>query len=1289
MFSPIPSILLAFANAHGGGQPYLRQLGEERRRLERVWRQAERAGLCRVELLPDATARDIVRAFLDAERPGAMAGLHFAGHADGFSLLLETEDGGTAEAAGGPLADFLGRQAGLAWVFLNGCETAGHVGRLLDAGVPAVIASARRLDDFSACDFAEALHIGLARNGQTLAEACATAAAAVSLLYAGGVERGVRFASGTSTALAAGLWRLHSRDAAAGLWRLRPADPLAGLPLPADIGWPAAPYLNLQSFSRAHARIFFGRGADIRALCGLLADPAAPPIVLLCGQSGVGKSSLLAAGLLPRLEAGHAVVALRHTPVAALDALLAEIGAAAGQGLAQAWRDVEARTGKPLLVLLDQVEALLPENGAPPGGLAALLAALAEVFDAPPRGRLLLAFRKEWLAEVEHALERHGLGNFGKRVLGRLDAEGVAEAVAGVCRDAAARDKYGAFLPPGEAGESLAQTIAADVLQDPSAPAAPIVQILLSRLWQEARRRNADAPRIDAALYQAVRREGLLLDDFFQRRLAAWEAAEPVWAQSGLALDVLRQHTSPLGAAAECPPDALRQRYPHCTEGLDAVLDFFRGCFVLADGAGKSTRLAHDLLAPLVRREYEQSVRPGQRARRILEERIRHGAALPLDDLATVERGRDGMRAWTAAETRLVADALAQRRRTRRRRRLSRAALAGLALAVVLAAAALAGQWWEGLRRQSELLAALSRQQSELGNTARGLALALDALPQPGQPRPYVLAAETALAYALSLPLEYQRLPQGAAVFALAFAADGRVATAAADGAVRLWDAQGVALAELQTPGAAAVYDLAFSADGRRLAAAGADGARVWDLQNGAALWRLAPSKEMLRVSTAPAGDALLTLTGDGVAQWWPLSAFAPGTVAATAVRLPCGGAAVQAVFSPDAAQAVVACADRVLLAVDSASGAVRWQIETGEDLGGLAFSPDGARLAVAVEGAVEWRSPQDGRLLRRWAVDGMARRLAFSADGAQLAALDGGGRLLRWTLAEGEAAAALAGAEGLADFAYSPDGLWLAGVARDAALRLWDLDSGQLRLQARLEAAPRRVVFAADGRSVAVAGDGTFVRRWRLGPLAALSKATTAAPPPTDDSAGGPWRLTHSARRVQLSAADGRPGLSLDYPGQVRDAALSPDGAWLAVAAAGQAANASEYSVCLYATADGRQRWCWTQPQALSDLSFSPDGRLLLVAALAGLDNASGEVWVFQAADGGLRFRLPHALGVSRVGFDAAGQGIVTVAEDGAVRVYTPGVCSSASATPCASHNRTAPSAAAVATRPSAANAN
>ena len=67
--------------------------------------------------------------------------------------------------------------------------------------------------------------------------------------------------------------------------------------------WEGNPYLGLNTFRERHAAIFFGRGRETDELVKRFATPTTR-IVAVIGASGSGKSSLVGAGLTPRLHAG-------------------------------------------------------------------------------------------------------------------------------------------------------------------------------------------------------------------------------------------------------------------------------------------------------------------------------------------------------------------------------------------------------------------------------------------------------------------------------------------------------------------------------------------------------------------------------------------------------------------------------------------------------------------------------------------------------------------------------------------------------------------------------------------------------------------------------------------------------------------------------------------------------------------------------------------------------------------------------------------------------------------------
>jgi hypothetical protein len=131
--------------------------------------------------------------------------------------------------------------------------------------------------------------------------------------------------------------------------------------LPA-IGRTGCPYKGLDHYAEQDALFFFGREVE----CDLVAaNLLAARLTLLYGESGVGKSSLLDAGVVPRLreEPGLAVVVFRSwggDPIAGLCAAICEAAGlerpAGGSSLANTIAACTERPGRDLAVILDQFE---------------------------------------------------------------------------------------------------------------------------------------------------------------------------------------------------------------------------------------------------------------------------------------------------------------------------------------------------------------------------------------------------------------------------------------------------------------------------------------------------------------------------------------------------------------------------------------------------------------------------------------------------------------------------------------------------------------------------------------------------------------------------------------------------------------------------------------------------------------------------------------------------------------------------------------------------------------------
>jgi WD40 repeat protein len=1179
-------IFLAFANDRGDGGRYLRNLPEELRRVREELEKPKPERVCEVVVRSNITTAELLDVFRDPRYRGRIAVFHFGGHASGGRLVTERPEGRPDLTHAEGLADFLGHQQGLQLVFLNACFTQPQVDGLLRAGLPAVIATSEAIDDSAATELSAAFYAALA-GGDTIETAFSEAVAAVKTVKGDSPRDAYREGEASSDRWA---WEIRFREGANAVrgWSLPKAakDPLFGLPPLPERNLPRTPYRQLQSFRPEDAEIFFGRGQDIRELYERVAPRSAAPIVLFYGQSGVGKSSLLAAGLLPRLASSfHVRYARRQRELGLTGTLAAVLEAHDPQAsLTAAWHAVESQVRRPLVVILDQLdEAYARPRPDDPAELEQFLALVVQAFaehSLRPNGKLVLAFREERLAYIDDFLKRKNAFCSGYR-LKRLDHAGVIEIVRGPISSPRLRRHFGLQIDPG-----LAELIAHDLLQDPEAPAAPTLEILLTKMWRQAKGGSSNAPEFTIALYQALRRKGLLLGDFVDEQLATLREWNQQVVDTGLALDVLTFHTTPEGTAEVRTRNDLDRMYSHQSAMLPGLLQQSKDLNLLVDHTSveeseneraEGTRLAHDTLAPLLQRRLKDSDKPGQRARRILESRKndwrdgRTGTPLDSADLATVEQGQAGMPTWSADEQRLVRTSRLQRRN---RRWAIRAvgAVGMIAVAVII--------WLYVTARASETKA-LSR---ALAATARN---------------------EPQLDLALLLGIEALRVnatseARDVLVDTPRRATPRLLTTLSADTGA---DASGIA---------------AFSPDGRSLATGSEDGTiSVWDVDSRQVSWQ--PVERHLggarALSFSPDGNTLASGGYDSIIRLWNVKAREPaGHVPAGDGEFP-----IQWTFS------VAFSPDGKLLASGSEDGVRVWRVPTRQlvwrtsvdtsterSLGDLfadltlvvAFSPDNTTLAAGEYGRIRLFNAKTGRPIVEPLRGGPG--VAFSPNRKTLAYGDTNGAVNLWDMTKRASSEPPFPGKSkvVSSLAFSPDGQTLAS-SHDAELTIQLLDVEKHTLIGQPLTGGGTVAFSRDGALLASAGTQLWeVRMHNSVPTASAEDSneilTVAFAPDGNSLASG------SRQGIRLWDVKTRRPVGQPLKGQAVDhLVFSPDGRTLAFGTGGD-------SIGLW---DVLTRKAIGEPVIRAGrqdpLAFSPDGQTLITS------NWRGEVQHWNAKTG------------------------------------------------------------------------
>ena len=883
---------------------------------------------------------------------------------------------------------------------------------------------------------------------------------------------------------------------------------------PHPAGASLTPFVGLVPYREEDAEFFFGRDEETRIVTGNL---RASRLTIVYGGSGVGKSSLLQAGVIRDLH--ERVLANLKTPAARapfavcsfsawrddpLRALVQEIWRAAveatggedlpawqpGQPLLDALRGWTTRV-RTLLVVLDQFEDYFlyhPDDDGPD--------TFADAFprivnDVNLRVHFVLAIREDSWAKLDRFEDRIPRLFENYLRIEHLTPEAAREAIEGPIEqwnrrlpeaqgytvedelveaviDAAGRGRVGS----GDRAEPDAPDRAR-----PDAIEAPFLQLVMNRMWVATV--QAGARELTRSRLEALGGAERIVENHLHDALGGLTGTEQAVAADAFRYLVTRTNTKIAHPASDLA-DWTKRPEPEVTAVLEKLCRGEGGRILrqVHPPGDEATRyeLFHDVLAePILdwRRSYEQ-----RRARRralgigtALLAVIAVFAALAIWALAQRHHAQtEAARARTeATEARTEAtDA----------RSLALSADANSALGVSPSAALVLS------------LAALAPYRAGPSSPASALATTVQAL-------------QNAQSQGLTGVLQGTITP----VHSVAFSPDGRTLAAGTfDGTVLLWDtANRTRLASLSAGSSNPVSGVAFSPDGRTLAAGTFDGTvLLWDTANRTRLASLSAgsSNPVSGVAFSPDGRTLAAGTFDGTVLLWDTANRTRLASLSAGSSNPVSGVA----FSPDGRTLAAGTGDGTVLLWDTANRARLASLSAGSSnpVSGVAFSPDGRTLAAGTferdGAAVGHRQP--GPLASLSA--GSSNRVsgvAFSPDGRTLAAGTGDGTVLLWDTANRARLASLSAGSSnrVSGVAFSPDGRTLAAGTVDGTVLLWDT-ANRARLASLSAGSSNRVsgvAFSPDGRTLAAGtGDGT-VLLWDTANRARLASLSTGSSNP------------------------------------------------------------------------------------------------------------------------------------------------------------------------------------------------
>ena len=819
-----------------------------------------------------------------------------------------------------------------------------------------------------------------------------------------------------------------------------------------------SPYPGLAPFGREQAATFHGRSRDVERVVELVDDGGG--LVALVGSSGSGKSSLLAAGVVPMLtdpqrpRRWHAVtVRLGSHPLRHLAEWLARAGGQSDGAVPEVARSLleepmtlvdrlhqaQDKVGAPLLLVLDQFEEVFAP-GVPDDERAAVLLALAAVRPASrlasPRVCAVVALRSDFYPQLA------GVRAFAEAVAARqhylaaLDDDAVREVVQRPAEQAGLRIEA-----------DLVERIVDDVRS--SGSALPFLAAALLGTW-----RQRQGNRLTTTAYLAA---GGVTGALEKRADDAWAGLHERLRDPArrLLLRLVHAGTEATAAAGPVAPSRRRRSLAELVTDADDLATVGEVVRSLADAQLVTVEVDARRGEPVVEIVHDALLTGWKVMREWLE--ADRGLKVLQDDLAAgtstwLSHGRDAaylyggarlgalQEAHRAGRLTLNGDerafvAAAARTAAAQRRRSRLLVVLPVLLVVALVVATLTWRQQRATAEAKELSDALqlAAQARAVARSDAGLGALLASAAYTVVPTRDTWGALVDALGARDAPVAFLR-PAGVVTNAVT-AVDGAVFAGGADGLVRrLALPRGGVTATLEGHDAAVS---ALAGQGGLVVSGDVGGTvLVHDARSGRRIARFDAGSQVNAVAVDAARRAVAAIDADGAVHRWPMKGLG-GTAQPLAL------AAADVVAAADG-RFVVATRVGGLVTLPSAGGGPTTMAAPGTVRGAaphLAAGPGGTVVGLSLDGVV--LAPVDGQGEPRALAVSQASALAVGADGRTLLVGTTAGTASRWGLAD---RASPTGGDtfggSLAPITeVAVGGSWASALNDAGGLVVWDLD--------------------------------------------------------------------------------------------------------------------------------------------------------------------------------------------------------------------------------------------------------
>ena len=480
-------------------------------------------------------------------------------------------------------------------------------------------------------------------------------------------------------------------------------------------------------------------------------------------------------------------------------------------------------------------------------------------------------------------------------------------------------------------------------------------------------------------------------------------------------------------------------------------------------------------------------------------------------------------------------------------------------------------------------------------------------------------------------------------VYRLAFRrGDKELASASADLTVRIWDPASGQVLKILRGHKGLVHQMVYSPDGTLLATAGLEGlVKVWDADSGKEIVSFQDrGNSVYGVAFSHDGKRLVSGGTDKTVKIWDLKA-GKVILALTGHRLPIRGIAIH----PSRNQ-LASYSDEEVKVWDLDKGKIQFDYQL--EATGIAFSPDGSRLAAGSRGGmVKIWDAAGGAELKKWTGHtNQVFALVFSKDGQHLFTA-GHDRIVKmWGTESGKQVKAFPGhALHIYGLAMSNNGKLLASCGEEGAVKVWDIDQGIEVVPTRgHSSAVQSVVVSPDGKWIVSTGQDHKFKIWDTvsgREKHSITAAYSAALLATLSPEGNRLAITWPGHSIKMMDSKAQELLTLaGHSGYIRSIAFSPDGARLA-------SGGDTKNVQVWDTATGQLLLSMKQASHATAIAYNPNGKELAVG------DVSGQVQFFNPATGQVQFAMKNGSRVTGMAYSRDGNELAVGGQNATVVVW------------------------------------